>query len=155
MPPAKQFDPNDPAGSTGAGGVCTPAQLSGSLSPTQGAAGSVLTTITLTNTGPSPCVLNGFPGVSFVDGQGNPVGAPASRDASAGGGGVTLAPGASASAGLKITQSGVIGQVCNPHPAAGLRVYPPGSYDSMIINYPAQACGNPKVEQLQVKGFGS
>ena len=153
MPTASPFD-QAKADAQRAGGTCSAGQLSGSLTPQQGAAGSVIASLTLTNNGSAPCTLSGYPGVSFVDANGAPVGAPASRDAS-GAGTVTLQPGASASAGVRITQPGVIGQVCNPHQAAGVRVYPPDSYESLVVPYSGQACGNPKVSQLQVKGFGS
>ena len=153
MPAASPFD-QAKADAQLAAGTCSAAQLAGSLTPQQGAAGSVIASLTLTNTGSTPCTLSGYPGVSFVDANGTPVGAPASRDA-AGAGTVTLQPGTSASSGLRITQPGVIGQVCNPHQAAGVRVYPPGSYESLVVAYSGQACGNPKVSQLQVKGFGS
>lgn len=150
MPPAVPFTPPARDGQ----GVCNPSQLSGSVVNEQGAAGSVIASLTLTNTGGSPCVLDGYPGVSFVGANGEIIGMPAGRDASAAGSAITLQPGASASAALKITQAGVIG-TCNPHDATGLRVYPPGSYESLVIPYSARACGNPKVEQLQVKAFGS
>ncbi|WP_270264310.1 DUF4232 domain-containing protein [Kocuria marina] len=153
MPTASPFD-QAKADAQRAGGTCSAGQLAGSLTPQQGAAGSVIASLTLTNNGSAPCTLSGYPGVSFVDANGAPVGAPASRDAS-GAGTVTLQPGASASAGVRITQPGAIGQVCNPHQAAGVRVYPPGSYESLVVAYSGQACGNPKVSQLQVKGFGS
>ncbi|MBX7556525.1 DUF4232 domain-containing protein [Streptomyces sp. tea 10] len=153
MPTASPFD-QAKADAQRAGGTCSAGQLSGSLTPQQGAAGSVIASLTLTTHGSAPCTLSGYPGVSFVDANGAPVGAPASRDAS-GAGTVTLQPGASASAGVRITQPGVIGQVCNPHQAAGVRVYPPDSYESLVVPYSGQACGNPKVSQLQVTGFGS
>ncbi|MCT1615602.1 DUF4232 domain-containing protein [Kocuria marina] len=153
MPTASPFD-QAKADAQRAGGTCSAGQLAGSLTPQQGAAGSVIASLTLINNGSAPCTLSGYPGVSFVDANGAPVGAPASRDAS-GAGTVTLQPGESASAGVRITQPGVIGQVCNPHQAAGVRVYPPGSYESLVVAYSGQACGNPKVSQLQVKGFGS
>ena len=153
MPTASPFD-QAKADAQRAGGTCSAGQLAGSLTPQQGAAGSVIASLTLINNGSAPCTLSGYPGVSFVDANGAPVGAPASRDAS-GAGTVTLQPGASASAGVRITQPGVIGQVYNPHQAAGVRVYPPGSYESLVVAYSGQACGNPKVSQLQVKGFGS
>ncbi len=153
MPTASPFD-QAKADAQRAGGTCSAGQLSGSLTPQQGAAGSVIASLTLTNNGSAPCTLSGYPGVSFVDANGAPVGAPASRDAS-GAGTVTLQPGASANAGVRITQPGVIGQACNPRQAAGVRVYPPDSYESLVVPYSGQACGNPKVSQLQVKGFGS
>lgn len=150
MPPAVPFTPPARDGQ----GVCNPSQLSGSVVNEQGAAGSVIASLTLTNTGGGPCVLDGYPGVSFVGADGGIIGMPAARDDSAAGSAITLQPGAAASAALKITQAGVIG-TCNPHDAAGLRVYPPGSHESLVIPYPARACGNPKLEQLQVKTFGS
>ncbi|MDO4918150.1 DUF4232 domain-containing protein [Kocuria sp.] len=152
MPTASPLD-QQAADAVTAGEVCSAAQLSGTATPEQGAAGHTIANLTLTNTGSAPCILDGYAGVSFVDASGATVGAPASRD-SAGAGAVTLQPGASASAGLSITRPGVIGQVCNPHETTGLRVYPPGSHESLVVSYPGQACGNPKVSQLQVKGFG-
>lgn len=158
MPPAVPFTPPATDGQSNPGaqaGSCSVSQLSGNVTPNQGAAGSVLASVNLTNTGSEPCVLHGYPGVSFVDPSGGTVGAPAARDSAASGTAVTLQPGQSASAPLKITQPGTIGQLCNPQQANGLRVYPPGSYESLVLSYPGQACGNPKVEQLQVRGFGS
>ena len=153
MPTASPFD-KEKADAQAAGGVCNASQLSGTAAPEQGAAGHTIVSLTLTNKGSAPCTLNGYAGVSFVDASGATVGAPASREG-AGAGAVVLQPGASASAGLSITQPGVIGQICNPHDITGLRVYPPGSHESLVVSYPGQACGNPKVSQLQVKGFGS
>ena len=153
MPTASPLD-QEKADAQAAGGVCNASQLSGTAAPEQGAAGHTIVSLTLTNTGSAPCTLNGYAGVSFVDASGATVGAPASRDG-AGAGAVVLQPGAAASAGLSVTQPGVIGQICNPHDITGLRVYPPGSHESLVVSYPGQACGNPKVSQLQVKGFGS
>lgn len=153
MPTASPFD-KEKADQQAAGAVCNASNLSGTAAPSNGAAGHTITTLTLTNKGSAPCTLNGYPGVSFVDAGGAIVGAPASRT-EAPTAPVTLQPGASASTSMSITNPGVIGQVCNPHDVTGLRVYPPGSHESLVVSYPGQACGNPKVSQLQVKGFGS
>ena len=153
MPPASPSR-SEKADQQGVGGVCSASQLSGTATPSNGAAGHVITSLTVTNTGSTPCVLTGYPGVSFVDAAGATVGAPASRTESAAAA-VTLQPGASTSTSLSITRPGVIGQICNPHDVTGLRVYPPGSHESLVVAYPGQACGNPKVSQLQVKSFGS
>lgn len=158
MPSAVPFTPpaaGGPGEPDAQAGSCSVAQLSGSVTPDQGAAGSVLASVNLTNTGSEPCVLHGYPGVSFVDPSGGTVGAPAARDSAAPGSPLTLQPGQSASAPLKITQPGTIGQLCNPQQANGVRVYPPGSYESLVLSYQGQACGNPKIDQLQVRGFGS
>ena len=153
MPTASPFD-KEKADQQAAGAVCNASNLSGTAAPSNGAAGHTITTLTLTNKGSAPCTLNGYPGVSFVDAGGAIVGAPASRT-EAPTAPVTLRPGASTSTSVSITNPGVIGQVCNPHDVTGLRVYPPGSHESLVVSYPGQACGNPKVSQLQVKGFGS
>ena len=158
MPPAVPFTPPAAGGQDNPGtqaGSCGASRLTGNVTPRQGAAGSVLASVNLTNTGGEPCVLHGYPGVSFVDSSGDTMGAPAARDSAVPGTAVTLQPGQSASAPLKITQPGTIGQLCNPQQANGLRVYPPGSYESLVLTYPGQACGNPEVDQLQVRGFGS
>lgn len=154
MPTASPFDQQKADAQAGAG-TCAAGQLSGSTAPQQGAAGHVIASVTLTNTGSTPCTLSGYPGVSFVNASGAAVGAPASREETGGAGAVVLQPGASATSSLQITQPGVVGQVCNPQDVTGLRVYPPGSYDSLVLSYPGQACGNPKVSQLQVRAFGS
>ena len=153
MPSASPFDKEE-ADRRAADSVCDASRLRGTAAPSQGAAGHTVATLTLTHTGSAPCTLDGYPGVSFVDAGGAMVGAPASRQ----GGGtapVTLRPGASASTTVSITRPGVIGQVCNPQDITGLRVYPPGSHESLVVSYAGQACGNPKVSQLQVKGFGA
>ncbi|MCM3330928.1 DUF4232 domain-containing protein [Kocuria palustris] len=116
--------------------------------------GSVRYQLVLTNTGSQPCVLSGYPGVSYADAAGQPVGIPASRAPEAGAA-VTVAPGQSASAGLQETEAGSYGQVCNPHETSALVVYPPGSTEALSIAHSTQACGNPKIGQLQVKGFGA
>lgn len=46
------------------------------------------------------------------------------------------------------------GQVCNPHTTASLVVYPPESYDVISVPYETQTYDNPKISQLDIKGFG-
>ena len=135
-------------------GVCDASSLAGSLQPVDAGMGSVHYQLVLTNTGSQPCVLSGYPGVSYADAAGQPVGIPASRAPEAGAA-VTVAPGQSASAGLQETGAGSYGQVCNPHETSALVVYPPGSTEALSIAHSTQACGNPKIGQLQVKGFGA
>ena len=134
--------------------MCDASSLAGSLQPVDAGMGSVHYQLVLTNTGSQPCVLSGYPGVSYADAAGQPVGIPASRAPEAGAA-VTVAPGQSASAGLQETGAGSYGQVCNPHETSALVVYPPGSTEALSIAHSTQACGNPKIGQLQVKGFGA
>ena len=59
---------------------CTPAHLTVTLGPSDGAAGTIYYTILFRNTGTSPCALRGYPGVSSVGGtDGHQIGAPARR----------------------------------------------------------------------------
>lgn len=119
-----------------AGGRCVVGQLKGGTAPGGGgAAGSVGIAITLTNTGTASCTLQGWPGVSFVGGgDGKQIGAAATLDRTSGHPTVTLAPGGSAQAAVKITEAGNYSSSdCSPQAADGFRVYPPGSTASLFI----------------------
>ena len=118
--------PGAPAGSVAAP-RCRSAQLTPSLGPPEGAAGSVYRVLIFTNTGSQACAMQGFPGVSYVAGDvGQQVGPAAERVGDAGGS-VRIAPGATASAQLqlvnvaKLRHGGVPSDAC-----AGLAHLPPG-----------------------------
>ena len=117
------------AAPTSAGGVanCGTAELRGSLGPAEGAAGSVIAPLVLTNVGTRTCELRGFPGVSYVAGDdGHQVG-PAAAMSGQRGGEVVLKPGAAAAAQLQMVNvANFDAAVCKPTPVRGLRVYPPG-----------------------------
>ncbi|WP_258368560.1 DUF4232 domain-containing protein [Curtobacterium sp. MCBD17_013] len=143
----------DSDGSTSAaGGRCTTDQLSGGTAEgTGGAAGSVGIVLTLTNTGTTPCTLQGWPGVSFVGGgDGEQIGAPAELDRTSEHDTVTLGPGAQGQVALKITQAAAYDAAeCSPQPADGFRVYPPGSKTSLFIKDTAYtACASGTVHLL-------
>ena len=114
---------------------CATAQLDIGLADEQGAAGSLLADITFTNTSSEPCTLHGFPGVSAVtNDDGTQLGAAAVRETGKEATTVTLQPGQSARAGLKMTNVGVLDPAsCQPQTADGLRVYPPGETASAFI----------------------
>lgn len=133
---------------------CRAQDLSGSVTPREGAAGSVILDLTLSNNGHQACKLSGYPGVSFADASGTMIGVPAERTGT-GGTTVTVLPGESASAALKQSNAGDYGQVCNPHTTTSLVVYPPESENPLNIPYETQACGNPKITQLEIQGFGA
>ena len=147
------------AGGTAGGGTgdgpaaCRTAGLEVGAAPAGGGAGSVHTDVTVTNTGQGPCVLAGYPGVSFVDAAGTTIGAPAVRDTAVPGTGQVLAPGESAGAALRIGQAGNH-PACEAEPAAGLRVYPPENTESVVVPFPAQACAGAGIHQLEIQGFG-
>jgi hypothetical protein len=119
--------PGGPATTTttaGAGpGGCATSALAVSLGAPEGTAGHVEHQLAFRNTSAAACTLRGFPGVSFVDAAGTQLGVPATRS-SLPVGTVTLAPGATATAHLQVTDPSVLDCPAD-HPAA-VRVYPPG-----------------------------
>lgn len=149
--------PASPApGTTAAGapGLCKAAGLTAATDASGGgAAGSVYMKLNLTNSGTEPCILRGFPGVSLVaDAAGAPIGAPATRDESAGVVDVLLAPGQTGTAVLRYTQARNY-QGCSPVDAAGYRIYPPEDTDSLFIPQPTTACSNADIALLSVGAF--
>jgi hypothetical protein len=78
--------------------------------------------------------MSGYPGVSLVDTSGNPIGQPATRDASHPAVLVTLAGNGSAYATLRFPDPGNFpaGQ-CSSAQSANLRVYPPGQTQSILV----------------------
>lgn len=101
--------------------------------------GSVYRSIVLTNASTAPCTTAGFPGVSAVTAEGNQIGLPADRDDSSLTV-LTLAPGDSAAATLKQGSWQNHGADCGTTPVAGLRVYPPGATDYLVLEQHGEAC---------------
>ena len=40
-------------------------------------------------------------------------------------------------------------------PASGLHVYPPENTESAVTPFPVEACGNPRIHQLEIQGLGA
>ena len=139
-----------------AGGLarCLSTQLEGSIQPgSGGAAGTVYQKIALTNVSQTPCLLQGFAGVSLTDGpQGAPIGAPADRDAAAPVVAITLAPGQTGAAEFGLTQARNYTN-CVVVEAAGFRVYPPEDFGSLFIPAPSTACSNADIHLLTLRAF--
>ena len=134
-------------------GACATSQLSTEITNEQGAAGSRLVDIVLTNTSDEECTLTGFPGVSAVtSNDGTQLGPAALRETGTEAATVTLAPGAQARTGLKITNVGLLdAAACQPQDADGLRIYPPENTDSLYVAVPGlQACAG-EVDILSVQ----
>lgn len=131
--------------------------LSGSVDDTGGgAAGSIYMKLILTNQSGTPCILNGYPGVSLVGyGNGTQVGLGAERDATKPSTGpIHLVPGASASAVLKYTQAGNYAAAdCRPAQADGFRVYPPSATDALFISHPLTGCTSDTINLLRIGAF--
>ncbi|WP_326964968.1 DUF4232 domain-containing protein [Arthrobacter sp. PL16] len=114
-----------------------------------GAAGSVYRSLVLTNASDQECSVEGYPGVSFTDAAGAQIGAPAERDGSAPVR-VALAPGASVSTTLQQTNAGNYGGDCGLTQSAGLRVYPPGATDSLVLPQAISACSDTAIVLMRV-----
>ncbi|MDI9901678.1 DUF4232 domain-containing protein [Rhodococcus sp. IEGM 1409] len=131
---------------------CAIGELNVTLGQPSGAAGSVELPVVFTNTGDRTCTLDGFPGVSYVTGaSGNEVGAAAGRSGS--GSLVSLAPGSAATSLVRATNvENYPADQCGVTDVAGLRVYPPNSYDSVFLAYPTKGCSisGANINQLTV-----
>ncbi|QWS33145.1 DUF4232 domain-containing protein [Curtobacterium aetherium] len=149
------------SGSAGSGSAgrdaCAVADLAGSIEPgSGGAAGSVVVHLALRNTGTTTCTVQGWPGVSFVGGgDGTQIGAPATLDRSAPHPTVSLAPGSTAVAPLKVTRAeNVPSSDCSPVTPEGFRVYPPGSEQSLFVAATSYtACRSSDTRLLSVQAF--
>ena len=127
-----------PAGPSG----CLASGLQAQLGASQGTAGTIYQVIVLTNTSAASCTLYGYPGVSFVNGQGgSQVGAPATRNPAVKAAGLTLTPGGKANALLAVHDAGAYPD-CQLTSVDWLRIYPPGDYGSLYVQYKAQTCAN-------------
>jgi hypothetical protein len=141
-----------PAGSTSPS-RCPSSALSATLTHPNGTAGSVYWTLVLRNSGSSSCVLQGYPGVSFVTGpSGAQIGAAAARIAGSAPS-VTLSPGAGAGAVLQVTDAGDYGSGCSYTTAAGLRVYPPDMTAALYVPHSMGTCANKSDLTLHIGAF--
>lgn len=107
-----------------------------------GAAGSIYYPLDFTNISSSPCTLFGYPGVSFVTGQGGAqLGRAARRNPVAHATTVTLVPGAVAHATLQVAEAGNYDQAqCKPVTAHWLKVFPPDQTAAAYAHFTTQAC---------------
>jgi hypothetical protein len=143
------------SGATGTGS-CRSSDLRLSLVHGDAAAGTVYRPLEFTNISDHPCVLDGYPGVSYVGGaDGHQVGAPANREGDKGSL-ILLGKGEVASAMIGFANvNNYDGVTCQPQPVRGLRVYPPQETASLYIDMPTTGCGNDKIpgDQLKVKAL--
>jgi uncharacterized protein DUF4232 len=111
----------------------------GAPTPGGGYAGGYGFTINFTDFGRA-CTLSGYPGVSAVNIHNVQLGRPAAQSPPPGAV-VTIAYGGTATAVVLIADPGSFpSAACVPAQAARLRVFPPGSRRSVLINYPFPAC---------------
>jgi hypothetical protein len=130
--------------------ACTTTQLSASLGPSDGTAGTIYYPLILRNVGPVECIEQGYPGVSFVAGAaGDQVGAAAERQPGSAPS-VRLAPGASATAELAVVDAGNFPSDCNITSVQGLRVYPPEMRTALFVPHTDRGCANTKYVTLRI-----
>ncbi len=122
--------------------ICPTSALTGTLTSPNGTAGSVYYHLVLTNQSSTACILQGYPGVSFVTGsQGQQVGAPAERAPGAATE-LVVAPGGTAHSILQITEAGNYGSSCGITTTDGLRVYPPNQTAALLVSHTDNGCSN-------------
>jgi hypothetical protein len=104
--------------------------------PGNGAAGTILYELEISNIGHSTCTFFGYPGVSELNIHGNEVGKPASHS------GVKklviIKPGGTAHFVLKYHEAGAA--CLHPVDGALLRVFPPGQFHSQLVELALQQC---------------
>ena len=133
-------------------GPCVSSDLQASLGQSGGAAGTFYHLVVLTNTSDSACTLYGYPGVSFVTGQGGSIiGAPAVRNPLLPDTLVTLPSGGAASALLGVTDTGVLTpSACRPGTADWLQIYPPGDLGAVFVQLSSGVCTRPGERYMTV-----
>lgn len=137
--------------SDGASG-CATQDLRVALGAVEGAAGSAYVPIEFTNISGAACTLYGYPGVSLL--AGTPlaqVGAAASRSTAAPSSLVTLAPGQTGNALLRVVDAlNYPTATCSPTPTTQLRVYPPNQTASVDLAFKSTGCSSTSVNLLTI-----
>lgn len=131
--------------------LCESEDLSLSLGRGDATAGTAHKPLQFTNTSNEPCVLQGFPGVSYVAGDdGHQVGPAAYRDGTEGAP-VTLSKGEMAHAPLGFVQVRNYAPAdCEPTQVRGLRVYPPQETESLYLEYESTGCASKEIPGHQL-----
>lgn len=131
--------------------LCESEDLSLALGRGGAAAGTQHKPLQFTNTGTEPCIIQGFPGVSYVaGGDGYQVGPAAYRDGEEGAP-ITLNTGDTAHAPLGFVQvRNYEPAVCEPQQIRGLRVYPPQETESMFLEYESTGCASEEIPGHQL-----
>jgi hypothetical protein len=119
--------------------------------PGGGAAGSVYYRIELTNLSTATCTLSGYAKVNAVDLKGARIGAVATHETGKPAKTVTLAPGQSATATLRIVDAlNFPADKCKATMAAGLRIGLPGGHGNKIAPLAFETCVRAASKTLSV-----
>jgi len=117
-----------------------------------GTAGSIFYRFQLTNFSKHSCTLRGYPKVFAANLAGHRFGAAASHEEVTAPHTVSLAPGGSASALVRVAEAGNFSPSdCHPVMAAGFRVSPPGQSASRFVPFPFEACAKVGHSNLAVQ----
>ena len=130
---------------------CTGSTLDVSATPARPDGAGTVSDLVFRNTGPAPCMLRGYPGVSFVAGnEGTQVGPRAAISGPRAE--VRLEPGRAATAPLRVRDTGGYpASACVPADVRGVRVAPPGGTGGKFVPRPGSVCsGEPDVPQATV-----
>jgi hypothetical protein len=143
--------PSGSASST-ATAACPTRYLSAKAGLAQGTAGSIYQVIDFTNISNGPCTLYGYPGVSLASGTPvTQVGAAASRSTATAATVVTLGPGQTANALLRIVEAGNYSPAtCTPTTTTYLQIYPPNQTTPIYLGYKSTGCASSSVKLLSV-----
>jgi hypothetical protein len=144
-PPSSTPAPPSPQSSTGPAITgCASSALKARVVTLQGgaAAGSSYYPIDFTNISGAACTMFGYPGVSFVTGQGGSrLGRPATRIAAVAPATVTLAPGGVAHATIQVADAGnYTRSECKPVTGHWLKIYPPNQFTAIYARFTTQVC---------------
>jgi hypothetical protein len=126
--------------------TCHVADLYLSVGKSTGGAGSLFYPIQFTNTSTHTCALRGYPGVSVVDIRHHQIGAPATRNAHPVST-VFVHPAQTVFATIRTNNPSVV-PTCRPT-STYIRVYPPASFQSVLIPYHLRVCGTFETNPVQ------
>jgi uncharacterized protein DUF4232 len=141
-----------PASGSSTASACPSRSLAAKAGLSQGTAGSIYQVIDFTNISNAPCTLYGYPGVSLASGTPvTQVGAAASRSTATAARLVTLGPGQTANALLRIVEAGNYSSAaCTPTTTTYLQIYPPGQTTPIYLGYRSTGCASASVKLLSV-----
>jgi len=151
-PAAGSSTPSGTANPAAAGPGCASQDLRAGTGTGEGAAGSVYQVITFTNTGTTPCTLQGYPGVSLAGGSPlAQVGAAADRQSGEKAAVVTLQPQGVASATLRIVEAqNFPASKCDATPTTSIKIYPPNQTAPIYLSYHSTGCTDPGTHLLTI-----
>lgn len=157
-PPASPSSPasTSPTSSTSSGPVeCTADDVSATYAPGDSGAGSTFGAIVLENTSDRACFTRGYGGLSYVGGgDGEQVGAAATRDDKTPVRRVVLQPGEHASSGIReVSARPYPRDECRPTPVDGFRVYVPDETESLYVAHPTTGCADDDVSLLSHQAY--